>query len=127
MDPLINYIYISRVSGTYARTLIETVHQALFGAPAEQTAALKTLERTRLRSPSRDNNAAAGFAAVACQDFPQRPSPQQQAAWLDDLTRQAPLYGGSLGVNFLALCSGYEDLQASTPAPRAPSSVGFPA
>jgi pimeloyl-ACP methyl ester carboxylesterase len=120
LDPLINYIHISRVSGTYGRTLIETVHQALFGAPAEQTAALTTLEHPLLRSPSRDGNAAAGFAAVTCQDFPQRPSPQQQAAWLEDLTRQAPLYGGSLGVNFLALCSGYEDLQASTPVPRAP-------
>ena len=71
-------------------------------------------------SPGPDDNAAAGFAAVACQDFPQRLSLQQQAAWLDDLTRQAPIYGGSLGVNFLALCSGYEDLQASTPVPRAP-------
>ncbi len=120
LDPLINYIHISRLSETYGRTLIETVHQALFGAPAEQTAALTTLEHPLLRSPSRDTNAAAGFAAVACQDFPQRPSPQQQAAWLEDLTRQAPLYGGSLGVNFLALCSGYEDLQASTPVPRAP-------
>ena len=74
-------------------------------------------------SPGPDDNAAACFAAVACQDFPQRLSLQQQAAWLDDLTRQAPIYGGSLGVNFLALCSGYEDLQASTPVPRAP----FPA
>ena len=120
LDPLVNYIFISRVSGTYGRTLIETVHQALFGAPAAQTAALTTLENRLLRSSSQDTNAAAGFAAVACQDFPQRPSPQQQAAWLDDLTRQAPLYGGSLGVNFLALCSGYEDLQASTPVPRAP-------
>ena len=74
-------------------------------------------------SPGPDDSAAAGFAAVACQDFPQRLSPQQQAACLEDLTRQAPLYGGSLGVNFLALYSGYEDLQASTPVPRAP----FPA
>ena len=63
------------------------MHQALFGAPAEQTAALKALEHSWLRSPNRDTNAAAGFAAFACQDFPQRPSPQQQAAWLDDLTR----------------------------------------
>ena len=66
LDPLVNYIFISRVSGTYGRTLIETVHQALFGAPAEQTAALTTLEHPLLRSPSRDTNAAAGFAAVAC-------------------------------------------------------------
>ena len=120
LDPLVSYIFISRVSGTYGRTLIETVHQALFGAPAERTAALTTLEHPMLHSPSRDTNAGAGFAAVTCQDFPQRPSPQQQAAWLEDLSRQAPLYGGSLGVNFLALCSGYEDLQASTPVPRAP-------
>ena len=120
LDSLTRYLPISRLSGTYGRTLIERVHQALFGAPAERTAALTTLEHPLLRSSGQDSNAAAGFAAVACQDFPQRPSPQQQAAWLDDLTRQAPLYGGSLGVNFLALCSGYEDLQASTPVPRAP-------
>ena len=120
LDPLIGYLPISRLSGTYGRTLIETVHQALFGAPAERTAALKTLEHPLLRSSGQDFNAAAGFAAVTCQDFPQRPSPQQQATWLEDLIREAPLYGGSLGVNFLALCSGYEDLQASTPVPRAP-------
>ena len=120
LDSLLGFIFLSRVSGTYGRALIETVHQALFGAPAEQTAALTTLENPLLRSPSLDSNAAAGFAAVACQDFPQRPTTRQQAAWLEDLTRQAPLYGGSIGVNFLALCSGYEDLQASTPVPRAP-------
>jgi len=120
LDSLVRFPPISRLSGTYGRTLIETVDQALFGSVAERTAALKTLEHPLLRSSGQDSNAAAGFAAVACQDFPQRPSPQQQAAWLDDLTRQAPLYGGSLGVNFLALCSGYEDLQASTPVPRAP-------
>ena len=120
LDPLIGYLPISRLSGTYGRTLIETVHLALFGAPAERTAALKTLEHPLLRSSGQDFNAAAGFAAVTCQDFPQRPSPQQQATWLKDLIREAPLYGGSLGVNFLALCSGYEDLQASTPVPRAP-------
>ena len=120
LDSLTRYLPISRLSGTYGRTLIETVHQALFGAPAERTAALTTLEHPLLRSSGQDSNAAGGFAAITCQDFPQRPSPQQQAAWLDDLTRGAPLYGGSLGVNFLALCSGYEDLQASTPVPRAP-------
>ncbi len=120
LDALTRYLPISRLSGTYGRTLIETVHQALFGAPAEQTAALRTLEHPLLRSSDQDALAAAGFAAVTCQDFPQRPSPQQQAAWLENLTREAPLYGGSLGVNFLALCSGYEDLQASTPVPRAP-------
>lgn len=120
LDPLVNYVFISRLSGTYGRILIETVHKALFGTPAERTAALKTLQHPLLRSPGHDSNAAAGFAAVTCQDFPQRPSPKQQAALLGDLTRQAPLYGGTLGVNFLALCSGYEDLKASSPVPRAP-------
>ena len=120
LDPLVNYIPISRLSGTYGRTLIETVHQALFGAPGAQNAALATLRNPLLQSPVQDSNAAAGFAAVTCQDFPQRPSPRQQAALLGNLTRQAPIYGGTLGVNFLALCSGYEDLKASTPVPRAP-------
>jgi len=120
LDPLVNYVFISRLSGTYGRTLIETVHKALFGTPAERTAALKTLQHPLLRSPGHDSNAAAGFAAVTCQDFPQRPSPKQQSALLGDLTRQAPLYGGTLGVNFLALCSGYEDLKANSPVPRAP-------
>jgi len=120
LDSLVRFPPISRLSGTYGRTLIETVDQALFGSVAERTAALKTLEHPLLRSSGQDSNAAAGFAAVTCQDFPQRPTPQQQAAWLEDLTRQAPLYGGTVGVNFLALCSGYEDLQASTPVPRAP-------
>ena len=120
LDPLVNYLPQSRISGTYGRTLIETVHQALVGAPAEQTAALETLQHPLLRSPEHDLLAAAGFAAVACQDFPQRMSPRQQAALLGDLTRQAPIYGGSIGVNFLALCSGYEDLKVNTPVPRAP-------
>ena len=120
LDSLVRFPPISRLSGTYGRTLIETVDQALLGSVAERTAALKTLEHPLLRSSGQDANAAAGFAAVTCQDFPQRPTPQQQAAWLEDLTRQAPLYGGTVGVNFLALCSGYEDLQASTPVPRAP-------
>ena len=120
VDPLINYVHISRLSGTYGRTLIETVHQALFESPEKRTAALTTLQHPLLRSSAQDSNAAAGFAAVTCQDFPQRPTTQQQADRLDDLTRQAPLYGGSLGVNFLALCNGYENLAASTPVPRAP-------
>ena len=81
---------------------------------------MTTLQNPLLQSPVQDSNAAAGFAAITCQDFPQRPSPQQQAALLGNLTRQAPIYGGTLGVNFLALCSGYEDLKASTPVPRAP-------
>ena len=78
LDPLVNYIPISRLSGTYGRTLIETVHQALFGDPGARSAALTTLQNPLLRSPAQDSNAAAGFAAITCQDFPQRPSPQQQ-------------------------------------------------
>ena len=70
MDPLTQYVYISRLSGTYGRTLIETVHQALFGAPAEQTAALTTLEHPLLRSPSRDTNAGAGLPPSLVRTFP---------------------------------------------------------
>lgn len=120
LDPLVNDIPISRLSGTYERTLIKTVQQALFGAPGARSEALLTLQNPLLQSRVQDSNAAAGFAAITCQDFPQRPSPQQQAALLGNLTRQAPIYGGTLGVNFLALCSGYEDLKASTPEAPCP-------
>lgn len=45
---------------------------------------------------------------------------QSQRRGLSELTRRAPVYGGSLAVNFLAICSGYEELPASASIPRAP-------
>ena len=108
------------VSGTYSRALIDTVDRALFGTPQQQAAALDQLQNPMLRSPDVDTNAAAGFAAITCQDFPQRPSALRQSQLLKGILPQAPLAGGSLAVNFVALCSGYEDLPARNPIPRAP-------
>lgn len=123
LDRLTQFLPISRLAGSYGRTLIVTVDQALFSTGAQQAKALVDLQQPVFRSESIDGNAAAGFAAVACQDFPQRPVSQVQRRGLSDLTRQAPIYGGVLAVNFLAICSGYEHLPATDPIPRAPFNV----
>ena len=121
LDPLQNFVSLpDMISGPFARTLIETVDHALFGTPTEQSAAIDQLEHPLLRSPEIDKNAAAGFAAVICQDFPQRPSIKRQQQQLERILSQAPVFGGSLGANFLALCSGYDNVPAQDPVPRAP-------
>ena len=121
LDPLQNFVRLpDMISGPFARTLIETVDRALFGTSIEQTAAIKRLEHPLLRSPEVDRNAGAGFAAVICQDFPQRVPVKRQQQQLKRILAQAPVHGGSLGANFLALCSGYENLSALNPIPRAP-------
>jgi len=121
LDPLQNFVTLpDMISGPFARTLIETVDHALFGTPTEQSAAMDQLEHPLLRSPEIDKNAAAGFAAVICQDFPQRPSIKLQQQQLERVLSQAPVFGGSLGANFLALCSGYDNVPAQDPVPRAP-------
>lgn len=120
LDRLIQFLPISRLAGSYGRTLIVTVDQALFSSGAQRAEALADLQQAVFRSEPLDGNAAAGFAAVVCQDFPQRPEMQSQRRGLSELTRRAPVYGGSLAVNFLAICSGYEELPASASIPRAP-------
>lgn len=120
LDRLIQFLPISRLAGSYGRTLIVTVDQALFSSGTQRAEALADLQQPVFRSEPVDGNAAAGFAAVVCQDFPQRPDMQSQRRGLSELTRRAPVYGGSLAVNFLAICSGYEELPASASIPRAP-------
>ena len=121
LDPLQNFVSLpDMISGPFARTLIETVDRALFGTSMEQSAAIEQLEHPLLQSPEIDRNAASGFAAVICQDFPQRLSVKRQQQQLKRILVQAPIHGGSMGTNFLALCSGYEDLPALNPIPRAP-------
>ena len=123
LDRLIQFLPISRLAGSYGRTLIVTVDQAVFSSGTQRAAALEDLQQPVFRSDPVDGNAAAGFSAVACQDFPQRPEMQSQRRGLSELTRRAPVYGGSLAVNFLAICSGYEELPSTDPIPRAPFNV----
>ena len=123
LDRLVQFLPISRLAGRYGRTLIETVDQALFSSGTQRAEALEALQQAVFRSEPLDGNAAAGFAAVVCQDFPQRPDKHSQRRALSELTRRAPVYGGSLAVNFLAICSGYEELPASASIPRAPFNV----
>ncbi len=119
LDNLARYVPISRLAGSYGRTMLETLDQALFGTADAQQSALNRLTQPSFRTPALDGNAGGGFAAVICQDFPQRPSLDQQRGVLAGLVDQAPGYGGSLAVDFLAVCSGYDAVQAD-PIPRAP-------
>ena len=119
LDNLARYVPISRIAGSYGRAMLETLDQALFGTAEAQQSALNRLAQPLFRTPAVDGNAGAGFSAVICQDFPQRPSLNQQRKLLAGLVEKAPLYGGSLAVDFLAICSGYDAVPAD-PIPRAP-------
>lgn len=123
LDSMLLYLPISMLSDSYVRTLIETTDQALFGQINEKIEARKRLQNDWMKSPKVDNNSAGGFAAIACQDFPQRPSEAELKSKLNQLKKQninniSPLFGGSLATNYLALCSGYERIK-SNPIPRA--------
>lgn len=119
LDNLARYVPITRIAGSYGRAMLETLDQALFGRAEAQQLALNRLTDPLFRTPAVDGNAGAGFSAVTCRDFPQRPSLMQQRTMLAGLVEKAPLYGGSLAVDFLTVCSGY-DAVAADPIPRAP-------
>jgi pimeloyl-ACP methyl ester carboxylesterase len=96
---------------------------ALFGTDAEKEAALKALTDPNLRSPS-TGTAGSLWSAVVCQDFSDRMSNSRQQDLLKQITREAPIYGGSLGVDYLTTCNGYGDAKP-TPVPR-PKTYGPP-
>ncbi len=97
----------------------EAVNQswnALFGSDTEKSAALKALEDPNLRSPS-TGTVGSLWSAVVCQDFSGRLSNDRQQEILGQITREAPIYGGSLGVDYLTTCNGYGDAEPN-PVPR---------
>ena len=96
LDNLARYVPITRIAGSYGRAMLETLDQALFGTAEAQQSALKRLTDPLFRTPAVDGNAGAGFSAVICRDFPERPSLMQQRTLLAGLVEKAPLYGGSL-------------------------------
>ncbi|MFZ4519593.1 MAG: alpha/beta fold hydrolase [Microthrixaceae bacterium] len=96
---------------------------ALFGTEAEKAAALSALTDPNLRSP-RTGTAGSLWSAVVCQDFSDRLSNDRQQQLLAQITREAPIYGGSLGVDYLTTCNGYDDADP-TPIPR-PRTFGPP-
>lgn len=96
---------------------------ALLGPEAGRPAARKALESAELRSPS-TGTAGSLWSAVVCQDFSDRMSNDRQQDLLRGIVEEAPLYGGSLGVDYLTTCNGYEDAEPH-PVPR-PERYGPP-
>ena len=89
---------------------------ALFGSGTERETALEALQHKSLQSPS-SGTVGSLWSAVVCQDFADRPSNARQQDLLRDVVREAPLYGGSLGVDYLTTCNGYGGA-APHPVPR---------
>lgn len=100
-------------SWTQAVHAVEDSWNALFGSAAEQGAARQALTDKSVRSPS-TGTAGSLWSAVVCQDFSDRMSNAQQQDLLRGIVREAPLYGGSLGVDYLTTCNGYD---GATPHP----------
>ena len=100
-----------------AEQVINTSYNAIFGAAADKEEALKSLAgNSNLRSPS-TGTVGSLWSAVVCQDFSDRISPERQQQQLDWIVREGPIYGGSLGVDYLTTCNGYGKARPD-PVPR---------
>jgi len=110
-------------SWTQAKDAVTDTWNAFFGTADEQDAARQALTHEDLRSPS-TGTAGSLWSAVVCQDFSDRMSNARQQALLTDLVREGPIYGGSLGVDYLTTCNGYGDATPH-PVPR-PAQYGPP-
>jgi pimeloyl-ACP methyl ester carboxylesterase len=100
------YPITGETSWTQGVQAVTATWTALFGSGTERDAALRTLTHKSLQSPS-SGTAGSLWSAVVCQDFADRPSNARQQDLLRDVVREAPLYGGSLGVDYLTTCNGY--------------------
>ena len=110
-------------SWTQASQAVNASWNALFGSDAQKTEALQALTSERLQSPS-TGTAGSLWSAVVCQDFSDRMSNSRQQTLLKGIVREGPIYGGSLGVDYLTTCNGYGDAEPH-PVPR-PEQYGPP-
>ena len=110
-------------SWTQAYDAVNNSWTALFGSGAARDAALKALENPEVQSPT-TGTAGSHWSAVVCHDFSDRISNSRQQHRLDWITREGPVYGGSLGVDYLTTCNGYEGARPN-PVPR-PKKFGPP-
>ncbi|MFM8763159.1 MAG: alpha/beta fold hydrolase [Solirubrobacterales bacterium] len=110
-------------SWTQAKNAVADSWTALFGPEGERDAALKALENPKVQSPT-SGTVGSHWSAVVCQDFSDRISDARQQRRLDWITREGPVYGGSLGVDYLTTCNGYEGARPN-PVPR-PKRFGPP-
>lgn len=91
---------------TQAEKAIKTSYTAIYGSGADQAKARQDLRHSSLRSPS-TGTVGSLWSAVVCQDYSGRFSLAQQKAGIDWAVRNGPIYGGSLGVDYLTTCNGY--------------------
>ena len=110
-------------SWTQAKAAVTNSWSALFGSGAEKAAARKALESKELQSPS-SGTVGSLWSAVVCQDFSDRISNSRQQDRMRWINREGPLYGGSLGVDYLTTCNGYGGAEPN-PVPR-PKRYGPP-
>ncbi len=89
-----------------AAQAVTTSWNALFGPETERAAARKALTKKSLQSPS-TGTVGSLWSAVVCQDFSDRTSNARQQDLLRWIVREGPIYGGSLGVDYLTTCNGY--------------------
>ena len=108
---------------TQAAEAVTDSWNALFGPDAEQGAARRALTEKSLQSPS-TGTAGSLWSAVVCQDFSDRLSNARQQELLRGIVREGPIYGGSLGVDYLTTCNGYDGAEPH-PVPR-PAQYGPP-
>lgn len=96
-----------------AQRVITTAYAALFGQGSAKQRARQELTRPGLRSP-RTGTVGSLWSAVVCQDFADRISPSDQRSQMRWAVRNGPVYGGSLGVDYITTCDGY---RAARPDP----------
>ncbi len=106
---------------TEAQQVIESSYTALTGSGTARQQALKALTSKSLQSPS-TGTAGSLWSAVVCQDFADRPNAAARRSGISWAVQQGPLYGGSLGVDYLSTCTGYGKAKPH-PVPR-PKSYG---
>ncbi len=110
------YPITGETSWAQAAQAVNVSWNALFGTATEQDAARRTLTDKSLQSPS-TGTAGSLWSAVVCQDFSDRISNTRQQDLLRGIVREGPIYGGSLGVDYLTTCNGYDGAEPQ-PVPR---------
>lgn len=99
-----------------AEQVISTAYAAIFGSGATQQAALTALQGPDLQSPS-SGTVGSLWSAVVCQDFADRLTPAEQRSQLAWAVRNGPFYGGTLGMDMVTTCDGYDQARPH-PVPR---------
>ena len=127
LDTLNNGVDFFPIAGnpswSQAKAAVSESWNALVGPEAGRAAALKALENKELQTGS-TGTAGSLWSAVVCQDFSDRISNARQQHRLKWILREGPVYGGSLGVDYLTTCNGYGGAEPN-PIPR-PKRFGPP-